>query len=149
MSVSKEKAGQLADYINGLMDIIIKNQCSCLNSLSAELSMQELRTIKFIGDNNQCIMREISDHLMLAVSTLTSIIDKLVKKKFVTRYRQDDDRRIVKVELTDKGKEIYRIDREHHVHLGDNMLKYLNTEEQDKLLNLLSTINSNFKKSLT
>ena len=146
---SKDKAEKLADYINNMMDIVIKSQCSCLNDASSELSMQELKTIQFIGDKKQCIMREISDHLMLAVSTLTAIIDKLVKKKFVTRYRLDDDRRIVRVELTEKGKEIYKIDRNHHVHLGEGMLKYLNEEEQEMLLNLLFKINSNFRSELT
>lgn len=143
MAYSKEKAEKLAGYINRMMDIVIKSECACLNDASAELSMQELRTIKFIGDKEQCIMREISDHLMLAVSTLTAIIDKLVNKKFVIRYRPDEDRRIVKVQLTDKGRDIYNIDKEHHTHLSEGMLRYLNDDEQDMIINLLSKINSN------
>lgn len=145
MDSTKEKAQKLAVYIDRMMDIVVKSQCECLNSATAELSMQELRTIKFIGDKKQCIMREISDHLMLAVSTLTAIVDKLVRKKFVVRNRQEDDRRIVNVELTEKGMGIYNIDKEHHVHLSEGMLKYLNEEEQDLLLNLLSKINSNLQ----
>ncbi len=149
MSPNSEKAEKLAYYIYSLMDIVIRNQCNCLNDISSELSLQELRTIKFIGDCKHCIMREISDHLMIAVSTLTAIVDKMVRKKFVNRYRDENDRRIVRVELTEKGKEIYNLDREHHVHLSKEMLKHLKSYDQDVLLNLLATINLNYQNSIS
>jgi DNA-binding MarR family transcriptional regulator len=41
-------------------------------------------------------------------STITGVIDRLEKKRFVLRIRSEKDRRIVKVQLTPKGNRLAR-----------------------------------------
>ena len=45
---------------------------------------------------------------MVTVSNLTGIVDRLEEKKLVVRKRDDNDRRVVHVVLTDKGTKLYR-----------------------------------------
>ena len=51
-------------------------------------------------------MNELSRELGLAVSTLTRIIDVLVRDEIVSRSHSAQDRRKVCIELTEKGKEL-------------------------------------------
>jgi len=51
---------------------------------------------------------EIGHKLMVTVSNLTGIVDRLEEKKLVVRKRDDNDRRVVHVVLTDKGTKLYR-----------------------------------------
>src|SRR5436189_6327969 len=46
--------------------------------------------------------------IMLTVSNLTGIVDRLEEKKLVTRKRDDKDRRVVHVVLTEKGAKLYK-----------------------------------------
>jgi DNA-binding MarR family transcriptional regulator len=50
-------------------------------------------------------MNELSDKMNLDSSTMTRVIDKLVRDDLIRRERDDSDRRIVLVSLTDKGGE--------------------------------------------
>lgn len=50
-------------------------------------------------------MNELSDRMNLDSSTMTRVIDKLVRDELINRERDEADRRIVLVALTEKGKE--------------------------------------------
>lgn len=51
---------------------------------------------------------EIGEKMMVTVSNLTGIVDRLEDKGLVTRERDGHDRRIVRVRLTDKGSKLYK-----------------------------------------
>lgn len=51
---------------------------------------------------------EIGAKMMVTVSNLTGIVDRLEEKKLVLRKRDEHDRRVVHVVLTDKGAKLYR-----------------------------------------
>lgn len=53
--------------------------------------------------NGALTMQELSDKMKLNSSTMTRIVDKLVRDKFIKRFRGEHDRRIVMVELTEEG----------------------------------------------
>ena len=51
---------------------------------------------------------EIGAKMMVTVSNLTGIVDRLEEKKLVLRERDENDRRVVHVVLTDKGAKLYK-----------------------------------------
>jgi DNA-binding MarR family transcriptional regulator len=51
---------------------------------------------------------EIGAKMMVTVSNLTGIVDRLEEKKLVMRKRDDKDRRVVHVILTEKGAKLYK-----------------------------------------
>ncbi|HEX9443126.1 MAG TPA: MarR family transcriptional regulator [Candidatus Binatia bacterium] len=51
---------------------------------------------------------EIGEKMMVTVSNLTGIVDRLEEKQLVLRERDSRDRRVVRVRLTDKGSKVYR-----------------------------------------
>jgi len=52
---------------------------------------------------NELTMQELSEYMNLNTSTMTRIIDKLVRDEYVVRHRSENDRRVVIASLTDKG----------------------------------------------
>ena len=59
-----------------------------------ELSIPEVHILEFLGDGTSCMMRKLAEYLLVAVNTVTTIVDKLEQKKLVRRERDDSDRRI-------------------------------------------------------
>lgn len=55
--------------------------------------------------NDAMTMQELSERMNLNSSTMTRVVDKLVRDKYVQRTRSEEDRRIVLVSLTEKGLE--------------------------------------------
>lgn len=58
-----------------------------------------------ILDHENLTMLELSERMKLNSSTMTRIVDKLVRDQYIRRDRSQSDRRIVIVNLTDKGLE--------------------------------------------
>ena len=51
---------------------------------------------------------EIGAKMMVTVSNLTGIVDRLEEKRVVSRKRDENDRRVVHVVLTEKGSKLYK-----------------------------------------
>jgi len=51
-------------------------------------------------------MSEMAEKLHTSLSTVTGLIDRMVKSKYVERKRVETDRRLVKIHLTKQGKKI-------------------------------------------
>ena len=69
----------------------------------SDLSRAEISAIMAIGTGRPKTMTHVANILEISVSTLTTTINKLVKKGYVERLRDDKDRRIVKIGLSDRG----------------------------------------------
>jgi len=73
-------------------------------SLSQRLSLSECRVLFLLCSGLPVEMNKIKQDLFVTGACVTSIADRLVRKKLVIRRRSDTDRRKVSLMLTDKGK---------------------------------------------
>ena len=85
-----------------------------------DLSVTEMHIIEAIGIDRELTMSEVANDLDITVGTLTTAINKLIKKEYVERRRIEEDRRVVLIMLTEKGKEVYKLHEEFH----NDMIKY-------------------------
>jgi len=90
-------------------------------------------------------MSEVAQNLKITVGTLTTAINKLVKKGYVERNRCEEDRRSVKINLTRKGKLAYRIHEKFHHEMIKATVEGLSQEEEDVLIRSLEKLNEFFK----
>ncbi len=100
----------------------------------------EVKIIEILGKGGPMMMTEIADRAMLSVSTVTSVMDSLVGKGLVQRERCEEDRRVVRVEVTAEGQKVYQQVLETHLRMVRGMLSSLNKNEQDTLISLFRKI---------
>jgi len=137
MSDLEARAAALKKYL----DVISSYFQSLLTAnWGEEVSLQELKVVDFIGQRQSVIMREASEYMKVAVSTMTGIVDKLEHKGLVKRERNDEDRRIVRLFLTNKGKRLYQTYAENYLQLSRGMLQSLPDDEQRIYLDLTRKI---------
>ena len=91
-------------------------------------------------------MGELSEALSLPLSTVSRITSTLEEKGFARRLPDAEDGRIVRVDLTDAGRQIYEAMQSHRVRSAQSILDCLTVEEQVILLTLLGKVASNLKK---
>ena len=92
------------------------------------------------------MMSEVAQDLGITVGTLTTAINRLIKKGYVERSRIEEDRRVVLVELTKKGKIAHRLHERFHSEMVRSMLDTLLDEEKEILISSLGKLNSYFKE---
>lgn len=128
--MSKEE-NTISEQLIDIFEYIMKIEQKTINTESRKrLSMAEIHTIAAAGVEELGSMSEIAGKLHITVGTLTVAINNLEKKGYVERYKSEKDRRIVKVGLTKKGKEIYRIHEAFHQKLGVTLTKDMTEEEK-------------------
>lgn len=72
------------------------------------LTPPQFYVLATIGYAGGLAFGEMGAKMMVTVSNLTGIVDRLEEKKLVTRKRNESDRRVVHVLLTDKGTRLYK-----------------------------------------
>ncbi len=80
---------------------------------------------------------EIGEKMMVTVSNLTGIVDRLEEKGLVSRERDVRDRRIVRVMLTDKGNKLYKSTIPLFEKSISQFFSPLNKSQQKELASLL------------
>jgi DNA-binding MarR family transcriptional regulator len=105
-----------------------------------DLSVAEMHTLEGIGLYGSRTMSETAATLGITTGTLTVAIDRLVRKNYVDRNRDPDDRRVVRIELTRKGKLAYRMHNKFHTLLVDRLTDPLNASQRKILLDTLQGI---------
>ena len=85
-----------------------------LQNFSHEVSIKfgitgpQLWVLKTIFQNGSLPLGELGKKMYMHPSTITGVIDRLEKKGYVSRDRDRKDRRVIKVQLTPKGKRLVK-----------------------------------------
>lgn len=96
-----------------------------------------------LSEENLIPMSELSRQAACVNSNITSIISRMEEKGLVQRNQDQRDRRIVKVKLTEKGKELIEQTLPAHYQFLKNLLEFYNEEELEQLYKLLSKFYEN------
>ncbi|WP_010232949.1 MarR family winged helix-turn-helix transcriptional regulator [Clostridium arbusti] len=132
----------MVDIFNGILTI---EQTALKEGSFKDISVTEMHTIEAIGMYVPKTMSKVALDLGITVGTLTTAISNLVKKGYVERKRSEEDRRVVKIALTRKGKLAYRIHAKFHRDMIRETLKGMSSKEEEVLINALEKINYFFR----
>lgn len=72
--------------------------------LPESCSFMHVKALDFIARSKGPSMRDIAEHLKITSPGATMVVDKLVEGKELDRRADPDDRRIVRLDITAKGK---------------------------------------------
>ncbi len=88
-------------------------------------------------------MAEIAEKIGKDKSTVTALIDKLVKLEYVTKERNEQDSRVIYVTLTAKGKELEPVFEAISAKILDVFYQGISEKEKEDLTIILNRIYSN------
>ena len=131
----------LVKLFQEILDIESK---ALITSEFKDISVNDMHIIEAIGEREPKNMSSVAKIMSVTVGTLTIAINSLVKKGYVHRERSEEDRRVVLISLTEKGKTA----NAHHMKFHDGMiqavLKDLNEEQQEVLVKALMNLRTFF-----
>jgi DNA-binding MarR family transcriptional regulator len=103
--------------------------------------------LDILYDNNgKLTMKEISEGINRSKSTVTQLVEKLLKSGYVTKEADLDDKRISYIVLTEKGLEIKNDFKEISENVIREFFKDFTEEEAEILLSLLNRVINNFTR---
>lgn len=99
-----------------------------------ELSPAQLHCIVWLGTEMTLTMGDLARRLGVTEKTMTGVVDRLETSLHLKRERDQPDRRVVRVRLTDAGREIY---------------EKIDSEVQGKLRYLLNVLDAEDRRSIS
>jgi DNA-binding MarR family transcriptional regulator len=107
-----------------------------------DFTQTEIETIKFVQDKKTTTMRPIADYLHIKPSSVTPLIDKLVKSGHLRRITGEVDRRALYIGLTAKGlKDLQKKYKTIHKSIGKIFGK-LSANDKKNLINIFQKIHA-------
>lgn len=136
----KEEVEMAERLVRIFENVILSEEQSLQKGYFKDLSIAEMHTLDAIGPYDARTMTETASLLGITVGTLTVSIDRLVKKGYVVRNRDVNDRRIVRISLTKNGKLACRMHGKFHRILARHILEPYNDQEQEILFGMVDEI---------
>lgn len=75
--------------------------------LLLELTVSQVKALILLAQGGRLRSRELADRLGIAPSAMTPLVDRLVDRRLVQRRPDGDDRRIIWIEPTARGKALH------------------------------------------
>ena len=129
----------LASVFNHVMDMEAK---AVITEEFSDITNNDMHIIEAIGVSEPRNMSAIAHRLSVTVSTLTTNMNGLEKKGYIVRERSLEDKRVVYVLLTEKGKKAFFHHRDFHKKMIKAIVKDLNEEEMEILYRCLLNLTS-------
>ncbi|MCM1210018.1 MAG: MarR family transcriptional regulator [Blautia sp.] len=109
-----------------------------------DVTTNDMHVIEAIGMEEKKNMTTVARALHVTTGTLTIAVNSLVKKGYVERIRSEEDRRVVMIYLTERGKGVFLHHAHFHEQMIDAVVEQLSEEEKEVLEKALSRINQFF-----
>jgi DNA-binding MarR family transcriptional regulator len=111
-----------------------------------DFSISQLKALSAFREDRMYTMGELSRNASVTMPTMTEMIDNLEKNSIVQRLRDVHDRRVVKVCLTEKGKEMRKNFMDRRRSELKNIFGKLSREDRQELMNAMEKAFNVLKK---
>lgn len=128
----------LAHLFNNVMDIEAR---AIITEEFKDITNNDMHIIEAVGIEEAQKMSVIAGKLSVTVGTLTTNMNGLEKKGYIVRERSSEDKRVVLVSLTEKGRKAFFHHRDFHKQMMRALIKDLDQDEMKVLYKCLRNIN--------
>jgi len=119
----------LNDLLVKLFKDILEIEAKCLITEEfSDISYNDMHIIEAVGIEEPRNMKTVAKLMSVTTGTLTKAVDALCSKGYVIRKRSTEDKRVVQLWLTDKGKSAFY----HHEQFHRQMIKNISQEMTER-----------------
>jgi DNA-binding MarR family transcriptional regulator len=104
----------------------------------------EMHILSLIGKNPDINVSKLAETMNVTKGAISQVINKLIRKNYVIKLRDNSNRRMVKLNLTKKGKVIFEEHEKFHERFNSVIMeRFLDRKPEDRKLILEILINMN------
>ena len=111
-----------------------------------DITNNDMHIIEAINIEEPRKMSDIAKRLNVTVGTLTTNMNSLEKKGYIIRERSTEDKRVVLVVLTEKGRKAFFHHRDFHKKMIRTIVKDLNEDEMKVLIRCMQKLDQFFER---
>ena len=101
----------------------------------------------YIDGTDSMMVSEISDQLKIARPTVTQLVNSLQRKGFLEKHRDEHDKRVVRIHLSEKGKDLAKKGADEFYRRFEGLAEHLGNAKSDELAVLLQEVFDYFQET--
>ncbi|KYK23050.1 hypothetical protein AYK24_07975 [Thermoplasmatales archaeon SG8-52-4] len=106
----------------------------------------QLMTLHFVKHNDNCKTSDIANFLSVSPPDTTRIVETLVKKGFVERINDENDRRIIRLIIKEEGRKVVENIKQELALSFSKILEKINEEDAKALLRGMNALSNALKE---
>ncbi|WP_462410510.1 MarR family winged helix-turn-helix transcriptional regulator [Neobacillus sp. Marseille-QA0830] len=106
-----------------------------------DLTNDQHYILRYIDQKEGCTSSELAEVFSVNKSAITAIIDRLEKKGFIRRTRDEQDRRVVYLTLTDVGRDLFRETELRIYQLVSSFIEQFDRDEIERFIQTYEKLN--------
>ncbi|MEI7451641.1 MAG: MarR family transcriptional regulator [Candidatus Falkowbacteria bacterium] len=107
---------------------------------SDDCSFMHMHTLHFVKDRDGATMRDVANLLHITPPSATSLVNALVKKGFIKRATDANDRRTVKLQITKDGINLLKKSFKKKSAIIEQNINKLSEVEKKSFINILNKL---------
>lgn len=142
-----QKEGLNTFFVETFNKILVMEEQCISHSGFTDLSVKELHileAVELLQPQSKNTMTEVATKVGITVGALTTAVNALVRKNYLKRERPENDRRVVKIYLTEQGTAAEEVHRVFHEKMIDGVGKNLSEDSMEHLIFALKQLSSFF-----
>ncbi|MBN2096956.1 MAG: MarR family transcriptional regulator [Candidatus Omnitrophica bacterium] len=101
------------------------------------LTLPQIVLLDFLFEQGASQMSELAKALNFTLSAATAVVDKMVRQRLIKREHSSEDRRVVRVSLLNKGKQLARQVRQGRRECANELFSALSEQEKNEYIRML------------
>jgi MarR family transcriptional regulator, organic hydroperoxide resistance regulator len=125
---------------------LLRNRLPC-EIKPAKISILQLHALIFIKKQQPISMHEIADMFQITKPTATSLLSKLIKLELVKREYDKEDRRVIRISLSEKGQKMFSKIMSKTLEKLQKVLKEISKEDKGNLVRIINDISKKMEEN--
>lgn len=128
------------EILDGLLIVLRKSRPQYVARVLG-ISRAEHHALRMLSANEGCDISTFAAAVGVSQPTATVTIDRLVEAGYATRTQCTADRRVTRLHLTDKGRDVVGRSKEAHRMIMAPYVERLTRKEREELIRILKKMN--------
>ena len=128
---------EVKNLFSGISTEMVK---SSVGIMGFAVNMSQLKAMTAFSEDSLLSMGELCKMANIKMPSMTEVVDRFEKEEILERIRDNEDRRVVKVKMTAKGKKMHKDVLKRRANELTKMFGVLPTEDRTKLVDSLKNV---------
>lgn len=151
--MTEQQQEKLNDFFVGVFNQVLAWEGQTIRNIGVQdLSIRELHVIEAVSDLYKVeknTMANIAKHISVSRGALSVSVNGLVNKGYLERSYTEKDRRVIYINVTEKGRKVNEIHEAFHYEMVKSIGEQLDDEQLKTLLLALDKLKEFFKGKIT
>lgn len=143
MGITQEAFQMIVSYIDEIKEVLAAD---LWNNIFLNSSKNEVLIFWLLYQKDEVNMSEIADYIHVPLNTATGIVNRMEKNQLINRTRSKEDKRVVLIEFSEKGREQFQNLVSQLIYYGTKIMNAFSKEEMDLFFKMIEKVKTILKE---